>query len=122
MFEPRVDPRARVSVPIHVLDAETHATRMPIETVDLSAGGAFCRAPENVSLKSQIRVRIELPDGDGSPILTDAIVLRVDRDAGARAGVGGFLVALYFLNLRFADRQRLQRFIFSCLSPEQASP
>lgn len=122
MTEPRVDPRARVRVPIQVLDAETHAARMPIETIDLSAGGAFCRAPENVQLKSQIRIRIELPDGEAAPLLTDAIVLRVDSDAGARAGVRGFLVALYFLNLRFADRQRLQRFIFARLASEHASP
>lgn len=120
MSEPRVDPRARVRVPIQVLDADTHAPRTLIETVDLSAGGAFCRAAEEVPLKSQIR--IELPDSKGSPpILTEAIVLRVDRDTSARAGVGGFLIALYFLNLRFADRQRLQRFIFAQLSSEHAT-
>ena len=100
---------------------------MSIETVDLSAGGAFCRAAEYVPLKNQIRIRIELPgEPGGSPIITDAVVLRVDRDPDAQAAVGGFLVALYFLNLRYEDRRRLQQFIFSNLqgstTPSAVSP
>jgi c-di-GMP-binding flagellar brake protein YcgR len=91
-----------------------------IETIDISAGGAFCRAPEEVPLRSQIRVQIDLPTRDPSPpIVTDAIVLRVDRDA--RNQLSGFLVGLYFLNLRAEDRQRLQQFIFGC-NESKASP
>jgi c-di-GMP-binding flagellar brake protein YcgR len=119
--EARVDPRARVRVPIQVLDTDTHAPRFFIETVDLSAGGAFCRAAEYVPLKNQIRIHIDLPDGvEGRPLITDAVVLRIDRDPDAQAAVGGFLVALYFLNLRYEDRRRLQQFIFSNLQGSTA--
>jgi len=123
MSEPRVDLRAHVRVPIRLLDTHTQAPRMFIETVDLSVGGAFCHAPEHVPLSSQIRLQIELPDGTGSPpILVDAVVLRVAANPDPIEHPGGFLIALYFLNVRLEDRKRLQRFIFAHLTSEPAPP
>ncbi len=122
MAQARIDPRAHVNVPIQVLGTDGRSPQVTMETIDLSAGGAFCRAPGDVSLKSQIRIRIDLPsEGGKALILVDALVLRVDRDVQSENHLVQFLVALYFLNLRFDDRRRLQQFIFGCLEEQSTA-
>jgi hypothetical protein len=118
MYEPRVDLRARVRVRIDAVDPASGEIRATFHTVDLSSGGALCTSDREVSIRTQLRLRIHLPeDPSANPIQTDAIVLRVERVEDAAAAGGAFRVALYFLNLRAGDRQRLQRFVFGALSP-----
>ncbi|MEE9230904.1 MAG: PilZ domain-containing protein [Acidobacteriota bacterium] len=119
MSETRVDLRAHVNIPIQLLGSDSRSPRVAMETINISAGGAYCRVPEHVSLRSQIRVRIDLPSGeDVKPIVTDAIVLRVISE---EAGREGFVVALYFLNLSFEDRHQLQEFVFGHITSESST-
>lgn len=123
MSEPRVDARVRIEVPVQVVETGSHATQIEMRTLDLSCAGALCRAPAHIPLKSQIRIRIGITDDPQEPaILTDAVVLRLEKDQQTGAVAGSFLVALYFLNLRLVDRQRLQRFVFSQLAREGQAP
>lgn len=110
--------RARVRVRLDAVDPESGEVRETFHTLDLSSGGALCASDREVPIRTQLRLRIALPDEAASdPVLTDAIVLRAERAGDSPAhSFPAYRVALYFLNLRAADRQRLQRFVFSALS------
>ena len=117
--ETRVDLRAHVKISIQLLGPDGRSPRVAMDTINISGGGASCHVPEQVSLRSQIRVRIDLPPGESvKPIVTDAIVLRVDSE---EAGREGFVVALYFLNLSFENRRQLQEFVFGRIASESSA-
>jgi c-di-GMP-binding flagellar brake protein YcgR len=121
MYEPRVDLRARVRVRIDAVDPASGDIRATFHTLDLSSGGALCVSDREESIRTQLRLRIHLPDDpNANAIGIDAIVLRAERSGDAAAAGGPCRVALYFLNLRPEDRQRLQRFVFAALAREGA--
>lgn len=114
--ERRVDPRVPASLTIKVVEPDGRTPKLTLETIDISAGGAFCRTGESIPLRSQVRIRITFPsDKSSPPILLDAVVLRSDKETLTGSGEGGFLIALFFLNLQFDDRRRLQQFVLASI-------
>lgn len=114
--ERRVDPRGPANLTLQVVEADGTTPKLSLETIDISAGGAFCRTGESIPLKSQVRIRITFPSEKSTPaILLDAIVLRSDKGTLTGSKEGGFLIALYFLNLQFDDRRRLQQFVLASI-------
>ena len=114
MPDTRLDPRADVRIPVQVLGPDGRSSQVSMETINLSSGGAYCRVPEHVPLRSQIRIQLDLPTAARvESIVADAIVLRVDPQEASR---GEFLVALYFINLGSDDRSKLRRFVFDAIA------
>ena len=114
--ERRVDPRVPASLTLQVVEADGRTPKLTLETIDISAGGAFCRTGESIPLRSQVRIRITFPaDKSTPPILLDAVVLRSDKETLNGSREDGFLIALFFLNLQFDDRRRLQQFVLASI-------
>ncbi len=121
MSERRIDPRVPASLTLQVVEPDGTTPKFALETIDISAGGAFCRTGESIPLKSQVRIRITFPSEESNPpILLDAVVLRSDKGTLSESGEDGFLIALFFLNLQFEDRRRLQQFVLASIGTPAA--
>ncbi len=121
MSEQRVDPRVPARLTLQVVEPDGTTPKFALETIDISAGGAFCRTDESIPLKSQVRIRIIFPsEKSDPPILLDAVVLRSDKGTLTGSGEDGFLIALFFLNLQFEDRRRLQQFVLASIGTPAA--
>lgn len=107
-LENRGDPRVSKRVQAVVFGAGGDLAEIPMETGNLSVGGAFCRSVHPLTVGRSVRLRLDLPGPGGTPqpIVVEAIVVRVE-------GNGPYGIAFHFVGTppRIADLLRafLQR-------------
>jgi uncharacterized protein (TIGR02266 family) len=81
--ERRRAPRVRLRAPLAVRFSSEKEFVLE-HAADLSAGGVFIRTDSPPAVGTEVRVRLELPDG-GAPLEADGVVVhRVDAGAGVR--------------------------------------
>ena len=92
---------------------------LELETVDLSAGGLSCTAPQFLAPMTKLALSLVLPRSGNGPNSADqtvqgeAIVVRIDPSKPKQSTNGGYRVALFFSRMEEADRQTLHRFLKS---------
>jgi len=114
----RLDPRADVELVLEVLPASPSERSIRLLTRNVSSSGALCAAPVPLPPNSLLRCRLFLEGEDEEGIATDVIVLRVDQ----RPRAGGYMAALYFVEMRPEDRDRIRRFVFERLGEARRRP
>jgi c-di-GMP-binding flagellar brake protein YcgR len=113
--ERRLDPRVSAQVALEVLpSAVTGEEPIRLTTRNLSTSGALCVSPISLPLKNILPCRILLPGTGPDGIPADVIVLRVESSIAAIAST--YQVALYFVEMRSGDRERLRRFVWESIA------
>lgn len=91
------------------------ASLYPSETKNLSCGGTLCMLSESVEPMTRLEVRLELPtvagiaSSAGQEIRCSGVVVRQDRVP--MAAEPAYLTAIYFSEIRDADRRRIGEFV-----------
>lgn len=82
----RLDPRVAVRVPAAAFGAAGGLSEIPMETINLSRGGALCASDLPVPPGATVKLRLDLESATGvaQPVVLEAIVLRVEGRAPYR--------------------------------------
>lgn len=87
-------------------------------TINISTNGALCLIDQDIPLMTQLKVALSLPGAKVSSrsrsISMKGVVVRKEKDALNKK----YLIAVYFSEIKPADRETLERFIESRLQPE----
>jgi len=113
--ERRLDPRVSIQVALEVLPSPvTGDSPIRLTTRNLSTSGALCVSPVSLPLKNILPCRILLPGSGPDGIPADVIVLRVESSIAA--ATSSYVVALYFVEMRSGDRERIRRYVFESIA------
>jgi c-di-GMP-binding flagellar brake protein YcgR len=85
-----------------------------LTTRNLSTSGALCLSPVSLPLKNILPCRLLLPGEGPEGIPADVIVLRVESSIAA--ATSSYQVALYFVEMRSSDREKIRRFVFEAIA------
>ncbi len=79
-------------------------------TLNISCHGAMCVVDRDIPMMSQLNIGLELPGGPkGKPKTVHMKGVLVRKDKELRTG--RYLVAVYFSDIKAADKKRLEQFI-----------
>jgi c-di-GMP-binding flagellar brake protein YcgR len=113
--ERRLDPRGNIQVALEVLPSPvTGEEPIRLTTRNLSTSGALCVSPVSLPLKNILPCRLLLPGSGPDGVPADVIVLRVESSIAAAAS--SHQVALYFVEMRSSDREKIRRFVFEAIA------
>ena len=112
--ERRKFPRIEGSVSCRVsIDSKVYST----QTYNLSCGGALCQLAEAVPPMAKLDVTIQLPtmgkENSVSPIRCFGVAVR--QEPIPSGGPQQYLTAIYFLELKLKDRQRIAEFVLQSM-------
>ena len=112
--ERRKFPRVEKSLPCRVvIGAKTY----PTQTHNLGCGGALCQLAEAIVPLTKLDVTIQLPPTDRglSPQLIHCIGVVVRQEPPIAHGPPLYPTAIYFLELKPKDRQRIAGFVLQSM-------
>ncbi len=124
MAERRRAPRADTRLPIRIFQTSADG-ELEAHTRDLSASGVCCEVHQLLPLMSKVQLTLQLPAGDAAhpeqPIVCAGAVVRVDPIHTLGEGDATFRVAIFFTDVKEADRERIVRYVERQLPTDPSS-
>lgn len=120
MDERRRFPRAATQIPIRIIQTTAEGA-YEIQSHDLSGSGVSCEVDQFLPLMAKLQLTLLLPSTDGQHapqrIVCEGAVVRVEPLRAVAEGRARFRVAIFFTDIRPADRQRIVRHVERHLPP-----
>ena len=124
MDDRRRFPRADTQIPIRIIHTTAAGDQFEIQSRDLSGSGISCEVHAFLPLMAKLQLTLLLPDADHhhAPhrILCEGAVVRVEPLRTQVEGPPWFRVAIFFTDIKPADRQRIIRHVEHHLPPGES--
>ena len=85
-------------------------------TINISSQGVLCAVDRDIPMMTQLKVALSLPASAGMRaklLSAKGVVVRKEKGLSE----GRFFLAIYFADIKSADREHLEKFIESRLAP-----